>query len=217
MDEPRDLKVGDWILKARVPSDAGPHRVFFLIHGWTGDEKSMWVFASRLPRNAILIAPRAPYVSKHPELGGYSWVPERGQSFSSLAMFQPALASFETLLPNLAGQLSIDLSQFSLVGFSQGAAFSFAYAMGNPSRVSKLAALAGFLPAESGQLAALSSIPIFIAHGAQDETVPVAMARQAHADLEAVGVAVRYCESETGHKLGANCSVELQAFFTSRA
>lgn len=175
----------------------------------------MWVFASRLPRSAILIAPRGPFVSKHPELAGYSWVPERGESFSSLPMFQPALDSFEKLFPELAAQLSTEITEFSLMGFSQGAAFSFAYAMRNPRRVSKLAALSGFLPAENGsRLASLATIPIFVAHGTKDETVPVAMARDARVDLEAAGAAVHYCESETGHKLGANCAAELQAFFS---
>lgn len=214
MDEPRDLTIGDRTLKVRVPPGDGPHRVIFLIHGWTGDEKSMWVFAPRLPRTALLIAPRASYASQHAQLGGYSWVAERGQSFSSLAMFQSALDSFESLIPHVAKQIPGDFEQFGIVGFSQGAAFSFAYAVRNPGRVSRLAALAGFLPAESvSKLAALASIPIFIAHGTQDETVPIEMAREARTALEAVGAHVKYCESETGHKLGANCAKQLSEFF----
>lgn len=216
MDEPRDLTIGDWTLKTHIPKGDSPHSVIFLIHGWTGDERSMWVFASRLPRTAILVAPRAPYVSKHPELGGYSWVPERGQSFSSLEMFQPALNSFERMLPELAKQLPGDFDQFAMVGFSQGAALSYAFAMLNPERVSRLAALAGFLPAESeANLSALAPVPVFIAHGSQDETVPITMARNGHAALEAAGVKVTYCESETGHKLGANCAQQLNEFFAS--
>ncbi|MCL5429395.1 MAG: dienelactone hydrolase family protein [Chloroflexi bacterium] len=214
MDEPRDLIVGDWKLKLRVPQGAGPHPVIFLIHGWTGDEKSMWVFAPRLPRNTLLVAPRAPYASNHPELGGFSWVPERGQNFSSLEMFQPALDSFEGLISELATQVPGDFTQFGLVGFSQGAAFGFAYAMNNPNRVKRLAALAGFLPAESSsQLANLASIPIYIAHGTEDETVPIAMARKARRALEGAGAIVRYCESGAGHKLGSNCAKKLSEFF----
>ena len=215
MDEPRDLTVGNWTLKIRVPDGSGLHPVIFLIHGWTGDEKSMWVFAYRLPRTSLLIAPRAPYVSRHPEIGGYSWVKERGQSFSSLEMFQPAINSFNSLITDLSNQLPGNFEQFALVGFSQGAAFSFAYAMNNPSTVSKLAALAGFLPADSDkQLEALASIPVYIAHGTTDGTVPIAMAREARADLEAIGAHVTFCESETGHKLGANCAKQLSGFFS---
>lgn len=211
-----DLAIGSWTLKLRSPlSGDPPHPVVFLIHGWTGDERSMWVFASRLPKDALLVAPRAPYVSKHPEFGGYSWVEERAGEFSRLEAFEPALASFETLLTELAKQhLDADFSQLSFVGFSQGAAFSFAYAMREPQRVARLAALAGFLPTGSGsQLAALAGRPVFIAHGTKDETVPVNMAREARRVLEAAGAHVRYCESDTGHKLGANCAGELSEFF----
>ncbi len=214
MDEPQDLNIGDWTLKIRVPAGPGPHPVAFLIHGWTGDEKSMWVFASRLPRSALLVAPRAPYVSRHPQFGGYSWVQERGQSFSNLEMFQPAIDMFEILLPELGKHAKGNFEQFSMVGFSQGAAFSFAFAMRNSGRVNRLASLAGFLPSESHvHISALVPVPIFIAHGTQDETVPVTMARSARSDFETAGVKVSYCESETGHKLGADCAKQLSEFF----
>lgn len=215
MDEPRDLTVGDWTLKVRVPADNIPHPPIFMIHGWTGDEKSMWVFASRIPRNSLLIAPRAKYPSRHPEFGGYSWVQERGQNYSSLDMFQPAVVSFDDLLSELPGVLPGEYNQFGLLGFSQGAAFSYAFALRHPQRVTRLASLAGFLPSETSNLMPLAPIPIFIAHGIEDETVPVSMARSAKSSLEAAGVHVSYCESESGHKLGANCAKQLGEFFES--
>lgn len=215
MDELHDLVVGNWTLKVRTPGGNEPHPVIFLIHGWTGDERSMWVFAPHMPRNSLLIAPRGPYVSKHPEFGGYSWVPERGENFSSLDMFQQAIDSFEELLSQLPDTLPGEYNRFGMVGFSQGAAFSYAFAMHNPQRVDRLASLAGFLPSEADHLAPLASIPILIAHGTEDETVPVSMARGARSSLEAAGVKVSYCESKTGHKLGANCSKQLGEFFES--
>jgi hypothetical protein len=42
----------------REPEDTGPHPVMALIHGWTGDE-FMWIFANRLPKDQLLIAPAA--------------------------------------------------------------------------------------------------------------------------------------------------------------
>jgi phospholipase/carboxylesterase len=212
----KDLQLDGWTLKVREPQDTeAPHPVVFLIHGWTGDERSMWVFAQRLPKQALLIAPRATYASKHENLAGFSWVENRAGQFSELPAFEPALSSFEGLLGKLAEQYATaDFAKFSLMGFSQGSAFSFALALRHPERVSRLAALAGFLPAGGeSQLARLAGKPIFIAHGTQDETVPVSKAREAQAALQAAGASVRYCESDTGHKLGANCARELQEFF----
>jgi phospholipase/carboxylesterase len=210
-----DINIQDWAFKVHQPAGDGPQPVIMLVHGWTGDENSMWVFAPRLPKGALLIAPRAPLVSKHPQFAGYSWVEERADGFSSLAMFAPALDAFAGLLSQLAARFpQADFSRFALAGFSQGAAFSAAFAMRHPERVSRLAMLAGFLPEASGDaLAALAGLPVFVAHGTKDETVPIARAQAARQQLTAAGAQLRYCESEIGHKLGANCAAELSLFF----
>ena len=118
-DEPKDLRIGDWHLKVREAVGAGPHPGIFLIHGWTGDERSMWVFASRLPKEALLIAPRAPYPSISDEHTGYSWVRQRSSSLSTLQDFASAQTEFNTLLAELSSTRKEDFSSFSLIGFSQ--------------------------------------------------------------------------------------------------
>ena len=176
----------------------------------------MWVFAGKLPRAALLIAPRAPYISEHPEYGGYSWVERRAESFSRFEAFGAARERFDDLLPEIATALDADLSSFAMMGFSQGAAFAYTYALTHPGRVSRLAALAGFLPEGSEEAlgrGAAADLPVYIAHGAKDDTVPIARAQQARDALTAGGANVAYCESDTGHKLGANCFAELAAFF----
>ena len=50
----------DWTLRVR-PGSGRDARVMLLLHGWTGDENSMWAFARDLPASAWLIAPRAPH------------------------------------------------------------------------------------------------------------------------------------------------------------
>ncbi len=210
-----DLQINTWTLKLRLPPGDGPHPVIFLIHGWTGDENSMWVFAPRLPKDALLIAPRAPYISKHPDIAGYSWVAERGADFSRLPDFDPAIAAFNELIKELSSRYPANFARFGMIGFSQGGAFSAAYALSHRERVRKLAMLASFLPegSEAAISERLKGLPVFIAHGNKDETVPVARARQAKEVLEAGGAQVSYCESEIGHKLGANCFKELAEFF----
>jgi len=210
-----DLQIKDWMLKLRLPPGDGPHPVIFLIHGWTGDEGSMWIFAPRLPKNALLIAPRAPYISKHPQFGGYSWVENRAESFSRLPDFDSALEKIEQLVIELSKRYEANFQRFGLAGFSQGAAFCFAFAMLHPRRVSKVASLAGFLPTDSDAAinAQFKNLPIFIAHGTKDETVPVEMAQDAKKTLEQAGAKVQYCEADIGHKLGANCFTQLAAFF----
>lgn len=205
-------QIGAWQLKVRQPAGAGPFPVIGMLHGWTGDEDSMWVFAGRLPKNALLIAPRGLYPSP---LGGYAWHTQRSRLW-------PRVEEFDVAVEALLGLFSPqnfpagDFSQLRLVGFSQGAALTFALGLQHPEQVQALAGLAGFLPDGSAELAVgqpLLDKPVFLAHGTRDELVPVEKARLAATILERAGATVNYCEHDVGHKLNAACFRSLQIFF----
>lgn len=207
------LRVNDWVLKVRLPEGDGDYPVFLLNHGWTGDEDSMWVFATRLPPDAILIAPRAPYRSK---LGGYSWVEQKSGDWPWLGDFRPAVEAYLKLLENLTEYMEADLSRVNLVGFSQGGAFSYAFALLHPERVDMLAGLASFLPERCEEIVkerSLVDVPVFVGHGTEDELVPIEMARRSVRMLMQAGADVSYCETEVGHKLGADCFRAFEDFF----
>lgn len=210
------LNIDDWVMKARLPDGEGPHPVILLLHGWTGDENSMWAFVSRLPKNALLVAPRAPHDVVSEQYSGHSWVARKSGEWSWLDDFRPSASELNALIDKLAQQLDGDFSKFNLVGFSQGAAMSYAYALLNPGRVSKVAGLAGFVPERCESEAAklpLKGVRALIAHGRQDQIVPLARAITARDLMQMAGAEVEYCESDTAHKLGSNCFNELKAFF----
>jgi len=210
--------IGDWVLRVRIPPGPGPHPVIAMIHGLSGNEDVMWVFSSRLPENALLIAPRA----LHPAPGGgYSWHPKIGRKWPDLKDLEPAMnALLELLSP--ANFPEGDFSQIDLVGFSQGAALCYALTIGHPEKVRRLAVLAGFLPegadeavlrgSETGRRP-LEGKPVFITHGTRDERIPVEKARRAAELFDEAGAKVTYCEDDVGHKLSANCFRALQSFF----
>lgn len=207
-----ERQIGDWIVKQRQPEGVGPFPVIGMLHGWTGDEDSMWVFASRLPKNALLVAPRGLY--KAP-LGGYAWYKQRGSLWPFIEDFNPAVDELLSLF-TIENFHNGDFSQLRLVGFSQGAAMTFALGLQHPERVQALAGLAGFLPEGSAELAVgqpLLDKPVFLAHGTQDELVPVEKARLAATILERAGATVNYCEHDVGHKLNAACFRSMEIFF----
>jgi predicted esterase len=75
--------------------------------------------------------------------------------------------------------------------------------------------LAGFVP--SGMDAIIGARPlagkqVFVAHGTEDELVPVDRARASIALLEQAGAVVTYCEDVVGHKVSAACSRALGKF-----
>ena len=212
MDE-RTITVDQLVMKIRQPDGAGPFPVLLMIHGWTGNENSMWVFAPRLPTNSLLIAPRGLFTTTG---AGYSWYPK-------LDKHLPGFDNFSTSVEKLFSTVSAqnfpmgDFSAMHLVGFSQGAALAYAMAIHHPQQVASLAGLSGFLPDGASawlQAGRLAGMPTFIAHGTQDERVPVERARAAVAQLEQAGASVIYCEDDVGHKLSAKCFHGLEAFYT---
>ena len=50
------ISLDGWTLRVRPAQTADP-RLLVLLHGWTGDENSMWIFAKRLSPAYWMIAP----------------------------------------------------------------------------------------------------------------------------------------------------------------
>lgn len=201
-----------WTLRIRRPASPGPHPVAFLLHGWKGTEDVMWVFANQLPDEVLIIAPRAPYLADE----GYSWVRERNAGFSDFHQFADAIQEMETLSRSLSQMYFGDFSRIHLMGFSQGAAACFSWAAAFPGRAASLAALAGFVPAGVSERlvnGGLKGIPVFMAHGTLDTTVPISMMRSAAQQIEAAGANLVVCEDEVGHKLSSNCMKSLGSFY----
>ena len=214
----KTLEIGSWVIRYRQPEGPGPHPVIWLLHGWTGDEDSMWIFASKLPQEYLLLAPRGLHQT---ELGGYSWHPiSSTKSWPEVDDFLPAVQALNALMsdwPDTAPRA--DFSNLRMAGFSQGGALAYTYTMLHPERVQALAGLATFLPdgaAAHLQNLPLEGLPVFVSHGTLDKLVPVARARQAVQLLDRAGANVWYCESEVGHKLSADCFRGMEVFFEQK-
>ena len=191
-------------------------RLLLLIHGLSGDENSMWVFARDLPAHCWMVAPRAPYRAQQ---GGYTWRPH-ATSDTGWPRFEELRPSAEALIGHIdkyQASAGLDPAQPSdVIGFSQGAALSSILAFLYPDRIRKLGILAGFVPSGMENLTAkrpLEGKTVFVAHGTKDETVPVDRARASIKILEQAGAQVTYCEDEVGHKVSLTCLHALRKFF----
>lgn len=207
------VELNGWTLRVR-PSPSQNPRLLVLIHGWTGDENSMWVFTRGLPPDFWIIAPRAPHPT---EPNGFSWRPfQRGNwgrpSFEDL---QPSARALINFIDEYAASVKVEANKFDAVGFSQGGAMVNMLGLLYPQRVRKMGVLAGFVP--SGLESRIAQKPlagkrVFVAHGTKDEMVTVERARESVRWLEAAGAQVTYCEDEVGHKLSANCLRALESY-----
>lgn len=206
------FQLGDWTVRQRIPPGDGPHPAIVMLHGWTGDQDSMWIFIHRLPREAFIIAPRGLYSTP---LGGYGWHPQRATPWPWVEDFRPAVERLVALL-SVENFPQARLERFQMVGFSQGAALAYTFALLHPGRLSALAGLSGFAPDGAIALAAgqpVRGLPVFISHGTLDQLVPVDRARRSAELLQEAGGNVTYCEDEVGHKLSADCFTSLETFF----
>ena len=221
MPDPNDttlITFQDWTLRVRESTSPSP-RLMLLIHGLTGDENSMWVFARNLSAQYWMIAPRAPHASQM-EQGGYSWRPPAGEAEDrpSLEQLRASAEALIRLVDEYAGSVGLDAGVFDVMGFSQGAAMSSSLAFLYPERIRKVGILAGFVPAGLEELVSqrpLDGKPFFVAHGTKDEMVTIERARASIEILEQAGAKVTYCEDEVGHKVSATCLRALKDFFTA--
>ena len=209
------IEFNNWTLRVREASHQ-PARLMLLIHGLTGDENSMWVFARNLPSYFWTIAPRAPYPAPS---GGYSWrSPQTGNlDRVSLEVLRSSSEALIRLVDEYAASVGIDASTFDVMGFSQGAAMCNMLAFLYPDRIRKVGILAGFVPNGLEEVASqrpLQGKPFFVTHGTRDEMVSVDRARSSIALLEQAGAKVTYCEDDVAHKVSVTCLRALKDFFT---
>lgn len=183
------------------PAGTGPHPTVIMLHGRSGGEDVMWIFARTLPAGWLLVAPRA---IRHDPDGGYAWHPRHPAQWPSLTQFDEAVARLVQFMDALPGLYGADLQRVYLMGFSQGAALSYALAMRYPGRVQGIAGLVGFVPTgceDVVRLAPLLDLPVFMAVGKEDPTIPYNRSLASAQTLRAAGAALTYREYDTGHKL----------------
>jgi phospholipase/carboxylesterase len=207
------ISFGDWTLRVRVSQSPNP-RLLVLLHGWTGDENSMWIFTRGFSPDYWMMAPRAPHDANP---NGFSWRPLQASTFGqpNLEMLLPAAMRLINLIDEYSASVKLDALQFDLIGFSQGAAMVNLMGILYPHRVRKMGVLAGFVPAGLEKLIQqkpLAGKRIFVAHGTQDQMIPVDRARASMELLEQAGAQITYCEDEVGHKLSVNCLRSLETY-----
>ncbi len=209
LEETKLVESNSWVARVRPPSQPWNGRVVLLLHGWTGDENIMWIFARKLPINCWMLAPRGPMVS--PE-GGYAWaIPVNGLRPDITPFLENAselILRLPEWIPDYTPQTRLDI-----VGFSQGAAMS--YAMCLKSSPTKVAPLAGYLPPGFSAQAKdrdFSMLKMFIAHNSDDRMVSFEESKKAASLFEQNGATVQYCEGTGGHKISTTCFTGLDDF-----
>jgi phospholipase/carboxylesterase len=207
------LETTGLIHRVKEPDKKVSRRTVVMIHGRLGNEDVMWVFARTLPPDWLVLSIRAPIQEKD----GFSWH-LMDNDWPHLEAFDDAVTVVSRFIRTLPQQYNADPNQIYLMGFSQGAAVAFATAIKHQGIIKGIAGLVGFLPMmedNSFEHLPLIDLPVFMAVGKQDPTIPVQLARNSGKTVIAAGANLEYHELDTGHKLNSDGMQKLAAWWNS--
>ena len=211
--QPEKIEINRWPFRVQYPKNtSADNRVMLLLHGHLGNENVMWILAKPLPKNYYLLAPRAPLKTGENQFSWHEITPQ----WPDIQTYRDLAEQLISRVDDWVKEQAIKINRYDIMGFSQGAVMAYALAILFPERIGKVAALAGFIPQnwqESLDLKSVKERDFFIAHGTQDDIIPIKKAHQAAVVLEENGAQVTFCEAEIGHKLSANCFNGLGEFF----
>ncbi|MFQ5398315.1 MAG: alpha/beta hydrolase [Anaerolineae bacterium] len=199
------------------PAAPGPHPTVVMLHGRSGNEDVMWIFARTAPETWLMVAPRG--IKRDPR-GGYAWHPRGRDEWPALHQFDDAVAAVVRFIRALPPLYGADPARIYLMGFSQGAATAYATALRHPGLVQGIAGLVGFVPVECDaalETAPLQGLPLFMAAGRNDPLIPIARTAACAQTLRDAGAQLAYHEYDTGHKLSAQGMRDLKAWWEARA
>lgn len=209
LEETNLIESNGWVARVRPPSRPWNGRVILLLHGWTGDENSMWFFARGLPAQSWVVSPRGPL--NCPD-GGFAWGIATKGTRPELQQFSRQSDELIKRLPEWVPEYTPQ-TRLDMIGFSQGAAMTYTMCL-TVSPV-KVAPLAGYLPSgfvEKSTGRDFSGLRLFISHNVDDDMLPVEESKKASALFISQGADVQFNEGKGGHKMSAPAVHELNAF-----
>lgn len=107
-----------------------------------------------------------------------------------------------------------------LAGFSQGGAIALQTGLRHPAPLAGIMALSTYLPLAETLAAEASpanrSVPIFMAHGTQDQVIPIQIARASHEKLKQVGYAVQWHDYPMPHSVSMEEINDISSWLTQR-
>ena len=187
-----------------VPSgrdDSEEMPLVILIHGRGADANDLADLAPMLdtPDGARFVFPNAPKpFEAYPGMTyGWTW-------FDGWPPRRDSVAASRELLLQFLGEITARYPTTSLIvaGFSQGGMMALDVGLRATQNVAGVIAMSGGLYEEDlPDLAAHAHVPVLIAHGTQDEVVPVNYARRARRVLEDAGLNVEYHEYPMDHQV----------------
>lgn len=184
-------------------SDTAEMPMVVMIHGRGADARDLADLAPLLdsPRGCRFVFPNAPKAFE-PSPGmafGWTWFEGWPPLHDSIVESRTTLLRF---IDEVTSRYPTPEGKLVLAGFSQGALMALDSGLRTEKRVAGIVALSGGLyEHDLIDLTSHADLPLFIAHGEQDQVVPINYARRARSLLESAGLSVDYHEYPMAHQV----------------
>lgn len=194
--------------------------MLLLLHGVGSNEHDLIQLAPYLDPRFLVVSSRAP-ITLAP--GMYAWFEVQLDPVRPIINPQQAESSRQKLLTFIDETIvryGVDASRVYLMGFSQGAIMSFSVGLTHPEKIAGIVAMSGRVLPEivphSAAPEALRDLPIFVAHGTEDQVLPIHHGRAARELLQRLPVALTYREYPMGHQISDQSLADIAGWLTQR-
>ena len=191
-----------------------------LLHGIGANENDLLPLAGQLDPRLLVVSVRAP----RPYQRGWAWFQldfrDGGEIVPNLEQAHETLGDLVRWLQTAPGRLGADGRRVYLLGFSQGGMMSLAVLHTAPELVAGVVALStrfgDRLVRAPADAAAVSRVPVFVAHGASDTLLPIGDGRAIRDRLQPLLRDFTYREYPTGHTIAPDEIRDVAAWLTTR-
>lgn len=194
------------------------NKAVILLHGVGSNEQDLFGLADHLPDDFYIISARGQFALDD---GRFAWYNVDFSTGKPVFDKEQELSSREVLTKFVVEiKLKYKLDEIYLGGFSQGAIMSYSVGLSHPKEVTGLIAFSGRILAEiqssitSGQ--DLTGLKVFLAHGTQDNTLPIHYAREARNYLKKLPVVLSYHEYQMGHQINETVLLDLNNWLAGK-
>jgi phospholipase/carboxylesterase len=206
-------------LREPLKKTEAPAPVLFILHGYGSNEEDLFDLAQTMDERLTILSLRAPVTLAE---GSYCWYTLGRDKNNTLTYnYEEARRSKKLVMAfikSVCKTMKLDTMQVFLMGFSQGAMMSYDLALSYPGKIKGVLALSGRLIEESKpkvMVPALLGTAFFIAHGTEDERIPLSEAEKAQAYLKNNGVKdIEYKTYAMQHVLNGQEIIDIRAWLS---
>ena len=205
----------------RMPKSAPQNRppLFLMLHGYGSNASDLISLAPFLDERLLVVSAEAPI-----SLGGgaRAWFDLQFTALGlvgDLAQAQESLNGLKYFIREVVDSYGPDPTRIYVSGFSQGSIMSLAVTLTDPDLLAGTVLLSGKLPDLANEVQASTSkfvgLPIFVAHGVHDQTLPIGLGREQREFLNELPFALTYKEYDMGHEVNQQCLSDVKSWLTT--